>query len=134
VREVVAGLAVAAVLAGSAAATAPPTVRLEIVHNVRGCHVWKRTALLGPAAKLTLKPGTRVQIRDSDPMDFEFTQLAGPKLALGLPRMYAGTLRTIVFAKRGLYKLSGKNVQMAAEVGLEILGTENTLTLTVLVK
>jgi hypothetical protein len=67
-------------------------------------------------------------------MDFELRQTAGPKLALGGSRLYTGTTRTLVFRKAGLYKLVAKNVQTSDEIGLETLGEDNFLKLTVRVR
>jgi hypothetical protein len=114
------------------AAAFSPTFRMAIVHFVHGCHVWS----LGnkPAAKITLKLGTKLAIRDSCPMDFRFVELAGPKLQLGDPLTHQGTVRTIVFRKRGLYKLQATNVQSSEQQGLQTLGPDNVLALTVVVK
>ena len=121
---------VAALLAGPAAAS--PTVRLTIMHYVQGCHVWELAGkTLGPATTLKVRPGTRVEFRSDCPMDFDFMQTSGPRLALGTARMYAGTSRTIVFARRGTYRLTVKNVQTSEERGLATLGADNGLTLTV---
>jgi hypothetical protein len=127
-------VAVAAALASTSApaVAASPTVRLAIVHFVSGCHVWSLTNK--PSATLTVKAGTRVVIRPNCPMDFDFAQTAGPKLALGDPRTYAGTVRTIVFRKPGVYRLVVHNVQTSTEQGLQTLGADNTLTLTVRVR
>ena len=67
-------------------------------------------------------------------MDFDLTQTAGPKLALGGSRLYTGTTRTLVFRKAGLYKLVAKNVQTSDEIGLETLGEDNSLRLIVRVR
>ena len=67
-------------------------------------------------------------------MDFDFSQTTGPKLALGDVRTHTGTVRTIVFKKAGVYKLRAKNVQSSEEQGLQTLGADNALTLTVVVK
>jgi len=116
---------------GGAAASA--TVRLVIAHVVSHCHVWVSSKPLGPAAKLTVHRGTRVVIRSDCPMDFDFAQTNGPGLRLGNPRTYAGTSRTIVFARAGTYRLTVTNVETPGERGLTVLGTPNMLTLTVLV-
>ena len=118
------------------AAVASPTVRLTIVHFFRGCHVWATNDAqpLGPTWKITLKPGSKLVIRDNCPMSFNFSQVAGPKLALGGPRIYHGTARTIVFRKAGLYRLKAVNVESSADMGLETLGPDNTLVLTVRVR
>jgi hypothetical protein len=67
-------------------------------------------------------------------MDFEFRQLRGPRISLGNPRTVAGTSRTIVFRKAGRYVLTATNVQSSDELGLETLGSDNVLTLTVVAK
>jgi hypothetical protein len=64
-------------------------------------------------------------------MSFNFVQLAGPKVALGNPLSQPGTVRTIVFAKKGVYKFKATNVQTSAEQGLQTLGPDNVLRLTV---
>ena len=46
----------------------------------------------------------------------------------------AGTTRTIVFAKRGVYKLLARNIQSSDQLGLETLGDDNVLTLTIRVR
>jgi hypothetical protein len=129
---------VACVLVGAAptgGTAASKTVRLTIAHVVAHCHVWETTkSVLGPTLKITVTRGTRVVIRPDCPMDFDFAQTKGPKLALGDPRTYAGTSRTITFRKAGVYRLTVTNVQTPEERGLTVLGGTNTLTLTVVVK
>ena len=50
-------------------------------------------------------------------MDFDFAQTKGPRLALGDPRTYAGSARTIVFRKAGVYRLTATNVQTPRNAG-----------------
>lgn len=116
------------------------TVRLVIAHVFQNCHVWTMAPkplgavkTLGPSAKITVRRGARVVIRPDCPMDFDFKQTRGPRLALGNLRTYAGTTRTIVFAKTGLYRLTATNVQTPEERGLTVLGEPNVLALTVVV-
>jgi len=117
------------------ASTQASTLALSIVHVVRNCHVWSNgSRTLGPVTTISVKPGTRLKIRASCPMDFDLTQTAGPKLALGGSRLYTGTTRTLVFRKAGLYKLVAKNVQTSDEIGLETLGEDNSLRLIVRVR
>ena len=129
---IVIALAVAGVVVGVAAA-ASPTVRMAIVHTVRGCHVWKTTKVLGETTVMTVKAGTRVEVRASCPMDFDLVQLRGPALS-DLSRLHAGTTRTLVFRKRGTYVLRATNVQTSEELELETLGPYHVLTLTVVVR
>jgi hypothetical protein len=118
----------------AAGAIASPTVRLVIAHVVSHCHVWKTaTKTLGASAKITVASGTRVVIRPDCPMDFDFVQIKGPRLALGDARSYAGSTRVITFRKVGVYRLTVTNVQTPEERGLVTLGETNTLTLTVVV-
>ncbi len=121
------------VIVAAALALAAPskTVRLAIVHTVHGCHVWQSTRDLGPAGVLALEPGGKIVLRVSCPMDFSLKQLRGPKLALGDATMHTGTSRTIVFPKRGTYVLRAVNLQSSEQMGLQTLGSDNQLTLTV---
>ena len=133
-------LALLAVLAAGAvfapAAVASPTLRMTIVHLVQGCHVWGDA--LGdpttPTRTITVKPGTKLQIRINCPMSFDFSQLSGPTLALGDPQTFPGTARTIVFKRAGVYKLRAVNVETSEQQGLQTLGPDNTLFLTVRVR
>ena len=107
------------------------TVRLAIMHVIRGCHVWD--ASKKPTATVKILAGGRVVIRTSCPMDFDYRQVAGPKLNLGDPRQRAGTTRTIVFKRAGTYKLLVHNLQLPGDVGLETLGLNDVMRLTVVV-
>jgi hypothetical protein len=121
------------VIVAAALAIAAPskTVRLAIVHTVHGCHVWQSTRDLGPAGVLALAPGGKIVLRVNCPMDFSLKQLRGPKLAFGDATMHTGTSRTIVFPKRGTYVLRAVNLQSSEQMGLQTLGSDNQLTLTV---
>lgn len=132
----IAALAAALTLVAPAGAAAvSPTVRLAIAHVVRHCHVWRTsTKTLGASTRLVVRRGTRVVIRSDCPMDFDFAQTKGPKLALGNLRTFAGSSRVIVFRKTGVYRLTATNVQTPEDRGLVTLGEANTLTLTVVVK
>ena len=122
----------AAILTPVGSAAASPTIRLAILHHWNGCHVWSSSKK--PHARIVVRRGTRVAIRPNCPMDFDLRQVAGPKLAFGNERVFAGTTRTIVFRRRGLYRLVAKNVQSSEEQGLDTVGPDNKLTLTVVVK
>jgi hypothetical protein len=67
-------------------------------------------------------------------MDFELTQVRGPRIALGAPRIVRGSSRVITFRRSGVYRLTAKNVQTSADVGLQTLGLDNVLMLTVVVR
>ena len=111
------------------------TVSMSIVHVLRGCHVWMLgSRQLGPSAVVTMKPGTRVKLRISCPMDFELVQVAGPRVAYGGTRFYAGTTRVLTFRKAGVYRFAATNLQTSEEVGLQTLGDDNSLRLTIRVR
>jgi hypothetical protein len=131
-------LVIVAVAAGTLApaAVASPAVRMAIVHVVQGCHVWGTvdSQPLGPSRTIALRRGTALQIRVNCPMSFTFTQVSGPKLALGDPRTYAGTVRTIVFPRAGVYRIQAVNVESSEQMGMTTLGADNVLHLTVRVR
>jgi len=117
----------------AAPALASPTVRVTIIHFVRGCHVWGTvdSQPLGPTRTIAVHRGTRLQIRVNCPMAFDFTQVAGPQIDLGASRTYPGTVRTIVFAHPGVYRFQAVNVQSSTDAGLQTIGSDNVLVLTV---
>jgi hypothetical protein len=116
-------------------AAASPTVRLAILHVMRGCHVWgtQDSTPLGATRTLVLKPGTKLEIRINCPMAFDVVQLAGPKV-IDPSRWQTGTSHTLTFAKRGLYRLKAMNVQSSEEMNLQTMGADSTLFLTVRVR
>jgi hypothetical protein len=118
------------------AVAASPTVQLAIVHVFQGCHSWGRadSTPLSPKQVVVLRKGARLSIRINCPMDFTFSQLAGPPLQLGDPVTHTGTIRTIVFPRAGTYTLQATNVQSSEQQGLQTLGTDNVLVLTVRVR
>ena len=92
------------------------------------------TKLLGPSTRLTVKPGNEARDSRLLPDGLRRDASGGALAALGDPRWHTGTTRTIVFRKPGVYRLSGKNVQSSGEMGLQTLGSDNTLSLTVVVR
>jgi len=136
-RKLILGLCVVvALVAIPSAVAASPTVRLALIHAMRGCHVWATSDSrpFGASHTVVLKRGGRIEIRISCPMAFDVTQIAGPKLALGGSRWQSGTAHTLVFTKRGLYRLKAVNVQSSEELGLQTLGPDNVPLLIVRVR
>jgi len=125
-----------AVFGGVPVAAASPTVRLTIIHVLRGCHVWGTAdgRPLGASHTITVTRGTRLVIRDNCPMSFDVVQIAGPRLALGPSRWQPGTTHTLVFLVRGVFKLRATNVQTSEEMGLATLGPDNRPVLTIRVR
>jgi len=129
-------IAMATALVVVPAAGASPTIRLAIIHVMRGCHVWATQSgtELGATRTFTVKPGTRIEIRMSCPMAFDVSQIAGPRLALGDTRWQPGTVHVLVFRTKGLYRLQAVNVQTPEELGLETMGPTNHPALTIRVR
>jgi hypothetical protein len=137
VRHLLIGAALAVVIGSGStgiAAAASPVVRLSIVHTLHGCHVWVSNKVLGPSATITVRRGTRLVIRPTCPMDFDLVQVRGPRLGLGNPRIVRGSSRVITFPRSGVYRLTVKNVQASTDVGLQTLGPDNALVLTIVVR
>lgn len=109
------------------------TVQLSIVHAVRGCHIWQATRGSGPTMVVKLARGGRIQVRVSCPMDFRLVKLRGPAVAIGDPTFHTGTSRTLRFPRRGTYVFSATNLQSSEQMGLQTLGPDNVLKLTVVV-
>jgi hypothetical protein len=132
-RKIVLGAVVGLVLVLVPSAVASPTLRLSIIHVMRGCHVWgtEDSRPLGATRTVTLKRGARIEIRNSCPMAFDVSQVGGPKLADGLGRWQTGTTHTLVFRRPGIYRLKAVNVQSSDEMNLETMGPDNTPLLTV---
>lgn len=109
------------------------TVRLTIVHQLRGCHDWtdgKRTAA---GVKLIVKPGTRLTILNADLDTHKLVQLAGPKLRLGPPlRMNASF--TLRFLKPGVYRFMTEKVETRQAMEVKTVGPDHVLGLTVVVR
>ena len=135
-RKLILLLGVCVALVAIPTAIASPTVRLTLIHVLRGCHAWGTadSRPLGASRTVELKRGGRIEIRVSCPMAFDLKQLAGPKLALGASPWQSGTAHTLVFAKPGLYRLQAVNVQSSEELGLQTLGPDNVPVLTVRVR
>jgi hypothetical protein len=136
-RRLLVSLVAFGALALIPSAVASPTIRLAIIHVMRGCHVWATadgTTELGPTRTLIVKPGTRISIRISCPMSFDVAQLAGPQLQLGGARWQSGTVHVLVFKTRGVYRLQATNVEAPADLGLQTMGPDNHPLLTVRVK
>lgn len=122
-----------ALVAIPTAVAASPTIRLTLIHVMRGCHIWGTvdSRPLGASRTVLLKRGARIEIRINCPMSFDITQLAGPKLKLDASRWEPGTAHTLVFSKPGVYRLKAVNVQTPEERGLDVIGPVKVPVLTV---
>ena len=109
-------------------------IALEITHAVRGCHQWGRgQEKFGAAYKATIRTGGRVDVRESEQMIFDIAQTAGPAMSFG-DQIVPGQTRSWVFRRAGTYRVKLVNVEKSTDVGLQSLGEDNVLTLTVVVR
>ena len=127
-RTVALALCVGALSVSQAYAARPPTV-LEIKHFFRGCHVFTKNEQ--PTINVKLRRGDRVQFVDHDVMDFDVTQIAGPRVVVGDPRLRRSEVRMILFRRAGIYRFEARNVQTSEELGLQTLGPDHTLRISV---
>jgi plastocyanin len=124
---VLAGLALAAALAGGAAAKNP---QLWIVHVQKGCHVWSNGTQQAATMQLALRRGTTLTIVNQDIDMHQLVQLAGPRLAVaGKVLMMHPVL--IRFTKAGVYRFTTKPREMAGMPDAKTTGPDNILRLTV---
>jgi hypothetical protein len=121
------GLALAAAVAGGAAAKSP---QLWITHFQKGCHVWSNGAEKAATMQLTLRHGTALSIINQDLDQHQLVQLTGPKVAVGRPMMMNHP-QVIRFAKVGIYRFTTKVSPMAGMPDVKTIGPDNVLRLTV---
>ena len=87
-----------------------------------------------PTISIRLRKGDRIQILDHDVMDFDLIQTTGPRVSLGDPRLRRSETRLLVFRKPGLYRFEARNVQTSEELGMQTLGPDNILRITVRIR
>ncbi|HZC30346.1 MAG TPA: hypothetical protein VE261_02440 [Gaiellaceae bacterium] len=127
-------------MAASLPAAATSTSRLTIQHVLKGCHVWSNGMTTATTMRLTLKQGGKLAILDQDVDAHQLVQLSGPaRLRVGGPMlMNHGTV--VSFARKGLYRLRTRTVEMPGGTGMngtgmkvKTIGPDNTLRLVVTV-
>jgi len=105
------------------------------VHVLRGCHVWSDGRTTGATMRLHLTPGQRLSIVDQDVDAHQLLQFAGPvHMRMGGPMMMNRGV-TLTFAKKGVYRLGTKTVEMPGMGGMDVktVGPDNKLRLVVTV-
>lgn len=119
---------------GMTASASLATRKLTIQHVQKGCHVWSDGKVTSTMMRLHLKPGQKLSITDMDVDAHQMLQFGGPaKLRMGGPMMMNRGL-TLSFAKRGLYRLGTKTVEMeGGGMEVETNGPDNKLRLQITV-
>jgi hypothetical protein len=133
IRTTALALALTAVFAGSALASAPKTT-LTIRHQTRGCHAWSfNSGAYKASLKIKLTRGTTLNVIDNDMMPHELIQLAGPKAKVIAPAMnHMSAQAKVIFAKKGTYRFTTKAGEDYVK-GIKTVGPDNVLRLTVTV-
>jgi hypothetical protein len=124
---VLVGLALAAALAGGAAAKSP---QLRIVHVQKGCHLWSYGTKAAATMQLTLRRGATLTIVNNDVDMHRLVQLAGPKIGSGSPMLMMHPTR-IRFVHAGVYRFTTKPSEMPGMSEVETTGPDHVLRLTV---
>jgi hypothetical protein len=116
-------------MAGKAAAT-PAASKVDIVHVMRGCHVWSDGKRTGARMRMMLSAGGTLRITDDDVDPHKLIQVAGPKVMLG-KAMMTGDVAQISFPTKGVYKFTTRTLEMPGMAEVETQGPDNHLMLTV---
>jgi plastocyanin len=128
---------VAALAAGSQAATASKSATLVIRHQTRGCHTWSFNHNAYKAAEVArLARGTTLTVINNDVMPQKLVQKSGPAVRYaGSPAMNrVGASVKITFAKAGVYSfLSRAGEDYSWAKNAKTIGEDNVLTLKVIV-
>jgi plastocyanin len=106
--------------------------RVTIVHVVRGCHVWSNGKSKARGAKIFLRHGGRVTVRNQDVDMHRFMRLAGPRMMLG-GYMGMNHQSTLTFRKPGVYRLRTTTEEMAGMPDVKTIGPDNPLPMVVVV-
>ena len=120
---------------GSVSQVSSPQARtLTIQHVLHGCHVWSEGGMTGPSMRMHLHVGQKLMIRDMDVDAHRMLEFSGPMhMHLGRPMM-GGRGMTLVFPKKGTYRLGTRTVEMpGGGMDVKTIGPDNHLRLVVTV-
>jgi hypothetical protein len=107
--------------------------KLNIVHVIRGCHVWSNGTKQAAGAKVFLDRGGKLTLLNQDVDMHKLVRLAGPKVPLGGYVMMSHR-KTVTFTKSGTYKLRTRTKEMEGMVDLKTKGPDNPLPVYIVVK
>lgn len=119
---------------GMTATASLATRKLTIQHVQKGCHVWSDGTMRSAMMRLHLKPSQRLSITDMDVDAHQMMQFGGPAhMRMGGPMMMKRGL-TLSFAKKGVYRLGTKTVEMeGGGMQVKTIGPDNKLRLLITV-
>jgi len=126
-------IAAAIAVAVPAGAKAPTQVKIQ--HATHGCHTWSVANNTSAASqKIRVHAGTAFTVTNNDVMPHTLVQLAGPRVALHLPRMgHMGATTQLTLLKPGTYRFTTKAGEDYPGVHVTTIGEDNVLRLTVVV-
>jgi plastocyanin len=146
-----AGVAVAALVVGTAAAGAPRGASLVIRHQVRGCHTWSLNGgAFKPAQAAVLRLGGVLKITNNDVMPHTLVKSGGPAVrivnlntgmvGMGMHRSKVpgamanmGASTRVTFSKPGVYRFTTKPGEDYMQ-GMKTIGEDYVLKLQITVK
>ena len=135
---ILAGLAlVGSLAAGGFAATAkaPKSAKVNIRHQMRGCHTWSvNGGKYSAKLSTSLARGGTIVFTNNDVMPHKLVKTSGPAIHfVGKPNMnHMSASVKIAFSKAGVYKLTTKAGEDYPYMkGMKTIGEDNVLSLTV---
>jgi plastocyanin len=133
-----AGLAlVAGLAAGGFAATtkAPKSAKINIRHQMRGCHTWSvNGGKYAATISTSLARGGAIVFTNNDVMPHKLVKTSGPAIHFfGKPNLnHMAASVKVTFSKAGVYKLTTKaGEDYPSMKGMKTIGEDNVLHLTV---
>jgi hypothetical protein len=113
--------------------TTKSRVVLGIAHVTKGCHVWTFGKRSAPGAKLVVRRGARLTVVNRDVDRHRLAKLSGPAVSLG-KAMGINERVTVVFRKKGTYRLKTIRTEIEGIPKLDTIGVDNALAMVVVVR
>lgn len=129
-------LAASLAAAGSAAiAKAPKSAKINIRHQMRGCHTWSvNGGRYAATISTSVARGGTIVFTNNDVMPHKLVKTSGPAIHfVGKPNMnHMSASVKVTFSKAGVYKLTTKaGEDYPSMKGMKTIGEDNVLHLTV---
>ena len=130
----IAGLALAAMFAITATASAHLPKTITIRHQVRGCHTWSYAGgSYKESLRIRVDRDAGLFVVNDDVMPHKLIQLSGPKASITKPKMnHMGAQAYVTLKHTGVYKFTTKPGEDYVK-GVRTIGEDNVLKLQVTV-
>jgi hypothetical protein len=130
----IAAIALAAMFAITATASAHLPKTITIRHQLRGCHTWSFAN--GPykaSLKVQIDRDSGLYVTNNDVMPHKLIQLSGAQASIVKPNMnHVGAHAYVTFKRAGVYKFTTRPGEDYMK-GMKTIGEDNVLRLTVVV-